>query len=161
MIRIGSGLDIHKITDGNALVIGGITVSKEKKFVAHSDGDILVHALIDALLGAAGLKDIGTYFPDSDNEFKNVDSLNVLLPKVIMMMTDLDWQIVNVDANIILESPKLAPFVDNIKDNLAHVLQIDKSLISLKAKRTEKCLFKDEDEAGMAFVTLLLEKKKG
>ncbi len=161
MVRIGSGLDIHKITDGNALVIGGITVSKEKKFVAHSDGDILVHALIDALLGAAGLKDIGTYFPDSDDKFKNVDSLNVLLPKVIIMMKDLDWKIVNIDANIILETPKLAPFVDNIKDNLARILQIDKSLISLKAKRTEDCLFKGSDEAGMAFVTLLLEKKKG
>lgn len=164
MFRVGSGIDIHKLEENRKLVIGGVEIPFAKGFKAHSDGDVLVHALCDALLGAAGLKDIGSYYSDQDPLFENVNSFNVLLPDVLKKITCMDWKINNVDATIILEKPKLAPYIDEMIKNISDVLKLNGKDISLKAKTTECCIFQMEQEAGMAFVTVSLisvDRQKG
>ena len=157
-IRTGLGMDIHQLTEGRKLVIGGVEIPFEKGFKAHSDGDVLVHALCDALLGAAGLKDIGSFFPDNDPLWKNADSLKSILPKVVEKIKALDYAISNMDSNVMLQKPKLAPHIDAIRTNLSEVLGIPEEDISVKAKRTEECLFRPPYEAAMAFVSVLLVK---
>ena len=158
MFRIGSGVDIHKLEENKPLIIGGVKIPYEKGFLAHSDGDILIHALCDALLGAAGLKDIGSYFPDNDPGLKNSDSLNHILPAVIKMVYELSWNINNIDITIIIEKPKMAPYIDEMKNHLAKIMNIAPSLIAIKAKRTENCILNQPYEAAMTFVTVLLIK---
>lgn len=155
-IRTGLGMDIHQLTEGRDLVIGGVCIPFEKGFKAHSDGDVLVHALCDALLGAAGLKDIGSFFPDNDPLWKNADSLKSILPRVVEKVKALGYAISNVDSNIMIQKPKLAPHIDAIKKNLSEGLEIPEEDISIKAKRTEECLFMPPYEAAMALVSVLL-----
>ena len=157
-IRTGLGMDIHQLTEGRRLVIGGVEIPFEKGFKAHSDGDVLVHALCDALLGAAGLKDIGSFFPDNDPLWKNADSLKNILPKVVEKVKALGYAISNVDSNVMIQKPKLAPHIDAIKKNLSEGLEIPEEDISIKAKRTEECLFMPPHEAAMALVSVLLVK---
>lgn len=157
-IRTGLGMDIHQLTEGRRLIIGGVDIPFEKGFKAHSDGDVLVHALCDALLGAAGLKDIGSFFPDNDPLWKNADSLKSILPKVVEKVKALGYTISNVDSNVMIEKPKLAPHIDGIKKNLSEVLGIPGEDISVKAKRTEECLFMPPHEAALSLVSVLLVK---
>ena len=155
-IRTGLGMDIHELTEGRKLVIGGVEILSEKGFKAHSDGDVLVHALCDALLGAAGLKDIGSFFPDNDPHWKDVCSLTGILPKVVEKIRALGYSISNVDSNVMIQKPKLAPHIDAIRNNLSGILGIPEEDISVKAKRTEECVFMPPREASLSLVSVLL-----
>jgi len=138
-MRVGIGYDIHKLIDSSELdfKIAGISVPFEKRCVAHSDGDVAIHALIDALLGAAALGDIGTHFPDTDPKYKNVDSV-ILLQYCELLLKNNNYIIENIDINIITEKPKLASYIDLMRNNLAKILNIDKIKISIKAKTNEQ-----------------------
>lgn len=135
--RIGIGYDIHKLTEGRNLVIGGVTIPYEKGLLGHSDADVLIHAIIDALLGALSLDDIGTLFPDTDNRFKDIDSL-ILLKKVYDNVQSEGYWISNIDSNIIAQAPKLSPYISDMKAALAPLLGLDVTDISIKAKTKEE-----------------------
>lgn len=136
-MRIGSGYDVHCLVSGRKLVIGGITIDHDKGLDGHSDADVLVHAICDALLGAAGLGDIGTHFPDTSNEFKNIDSLK-LLERVCHKINSLQYNIANIDATIIAQAPKMAPHIPWMKKKIAATMTIDLNRINIKATTTEK-----------------------
>lgn len=158
MIRIGSGIDIHKIVSGKKMVIGGEVIQENDGFLAHSDGDLLVHALCDALLGALALGDIGELFPDTDPSFKGADSLNSLLPEVIRIIKEKGFRIENADMTVVMQKPKLLPFKEKIRKNIANITSTDIERISLKATRTEKCFLTPPNEAAIAYATVLLIK---
>lgn len=134
--RVGIGYDIHKLTENRELVIGGIKIPYEKGLLGHSDADVLVHAIIDALLGALALDDIGTLFPDTDDRFKNADSIE-LLKKVYEKVQFQGYWINNIDTNIIAQQPKMMPYIPKMKSLLANVLGLDNTDISIKAKTKE------------------------
>ena len=134
--RIGIGYDIHKLIENRDLIIGGVKIPYEKGLKGHSDADVLVHAIIDALLGAMGEKDIGTHFPDSDMSFKDISSM-VLLQKTMQIMENNGYKIVNIDSNIICQKPKLMPYIDKMKEKLAPLLNLDIMSLSIKAKTNE------------------------
>lgn len=136
-IRSGIGYDLHRIEAGDGLYIGGIKVSDTLRFIAHSDGDILIHALIDSLLGAVGEKDIGEHFPDTDDRYKNIRS-TLLLEKTAALLKDKQFEIMNIDSVIIAERPKISPFKDRIRENIAAILGIPKDDFNVKAKTKEK-----------------------
>jgi len=136
-IRSGIGYDIHAIAQGNGLVIGGVQISNTLKFVAHSDGDVLIHALIDSLLGAIGEKDIGEMFPDTDPRFKNIKS-TILLEKTTELLKQKKFEIVNIDSVLIAENPKISPFKTQIRENIAQILGIPDDDFNFKAKTKEK-----------------------
>ena len=135
-MRIGTGYDLHKLVEGRALILGGVKIPYEKGLLGHSDADVLIHAIIDSLLGAMGEKDIGTHFPDTDESFKNISSA-LLLQKTMQIMQNNGYKIVNIDTNIICQKPKLMPFIDKMKEKLAPLLNIDESALSIKAKTNE------------------------
>lgn len=135
-IRSGIGYDIHRIEGGSGLYIGGIQVSDTLRFVAHSDGDVLIHALIDSLLGAIGEKDIGEHFPDTDEQYKNIRS-TILLEKIVALLNEKNFEIMNIDSIIIAERPKLSPYKDEIRDNIAAILGIPREDVNIKAKTKE------------------------
>lgn len=153
--RVGFGYDSHRFAPGRPLVIGGIVIPYELGLAAHSDGDVLIHAVCDALLGAAGLKDIGTWFPDNDDTWKGADS-TVLLAKVMELLTERGWQVNNLDCTLVLEKPKMKPYIDDIAAKLSSILQISQDQIAVKAKTNEKMGFTGTGEgiAAMAAVTL-------
>ena len=134
--RIGIGYDIHKLAEGRDLIIGGIKIPYEKGLLGHSDADVLIHAIIDALLGALAMDDIGTLFPDTDDRFKNANSVE-LLKKVYEMVQAQGYWISNLDTNIIAQAPKMMPYIPNMKQVLGQVLALDDSDISIKAKTKE------------------------
>ncbi len=138
--RVGFGYDSHRFAPDRPLVIGGVVIPYELGLAAHSDGDVLIHAVCDALLGAAGLKDIGTYFPDTDNTWKNADS-TVLLAKVVDLISDKGWKVNNLDCTLILEKPKMKPHVDSIIARLSALLRVDAERVAVKAKTNEKMGF--------------------
>ena len=135
-LKIGTGFDIHRLVDGRKLIIGGVDIPYEKGLLGHSDADVLVHAVIDALLGALGLPDIGTCFPDDDNEYKDIDSL-LLLKKVVEKMNEFKYKIVNLDSNIIAQAPKMAVYIPQMKQKLSEKLGVTLEQISIKAKTME------------------------
>lgn len=135
--RIGIGYDIHKLVENRDLILGGIKIPYEKGLLGHSDADVLIHAIIDALLGALNLQDIGTLFPDTDPKYKGADS-TLLLKSVIELVTEKGYKIGNIDSNIIAQAPKMMPHIPAIKQKLAEVMKIDTDLISVKAKTKEK-----------------------
>lgn len=135
-MRIGTGYDLHKLVEDRALILGGVKIPYEKGLLGHSDADVLIHAIIDSLLGAMGEKDIGTHFPDTDESFKNISSA-LLLQKTMQIMQNNGYKIVNVDSNIICQKPKLMPYIDKMKEKLAPLLNIDESALSIKAKTNE------------------------
>ena len=135
--RIGIGYDIHKLAENRELIIGGVKIPYEKGLLGHSDADVLVHAIIDALLGALAMDDIGTLFPDTDDRFKDADSIE-LLRKVYDKVQIQGYWINNIDTNIIAQAPKMMPHIPAIKQKLAEVMKIDADLISVKAKTKEK-----------------------
>ena len=153
--RVGFGYDSHRFAPGRPLVIGGIVIPYELGLAAHSDGDVLIHAVCDALLGAAGLKDIGTWFPDNDDTYKNADS-TLLLAKVVEVVGGKGWTVNNLDCTLVLERPKMKPYVDDIILKLSQLLHVSPENIAVKAKTNEKMGFTGAGEgiAAVAAVTL-------
>lgn len=157
MFKVGIGYDIHRLTEGRNLIIGGVKITHEKGLLGHSDADVLVHAIIDALLGAAGLDDIGTIFPDTDPKYKDADSVKLLLA-VVEEITQKGFKIVNIDSNIIAQAPKMMPYIPKMKQVLAEVLKLELSNISIKAKTKEKLDSVGEGKAIEANAVVLIEK---
>jgi len=156
-MRIGHGYDVHKFSDNSPLVIGGVNVPHTHGLEAHSDGDVLIHALCDALLGAAGLWDIGHHFPDTSDEFKDIDS-RILLRRVVLDLADLGWRINNIDSTVIAQAPKMAPYIPLMRELLADDLDIDVDAVNIKATTTEKLGFAGRKEGIAAHAVVLLIK---
>ena len=154
-MRIGQGFDAHKFKEGDHIILGGITIPHDKGMAAHSDGDVLIHALCDALLGAMSLGDIGQHFPDSSEDFKGIDS-RILLRKVEEMMRQRGLYLVNADMTLIAQQPKLSPYINDMRDNLAADLHTAKMNVSIKATTTEQMGFcgRGEGIAAMAIVLI-------
>lgn len=155
MFRIGNGYDVHALREGLPMVLGGVNIPHTHGFVAHSDGDVLIHALCDALLGALALGDIGRHFPDLDNAYKGIDS-RILLEKVCLMVSDMGYHIGNVDGTIIAQSPKLAPYIESMREELARVMGVDMDRISIKATTTERLGFEGRGEGIASNFTVLI-----
>ena len=155
--KIGNGFDVHAIADGLPMWLGGVRIPSERGFVAHSDGDVAIHALCDALLGALALGDIGHLFPDSDDAWKGIDS-KILLQKVMERVTGLGWQVGNVDITIALQRPKLAPHIAAMRRTLAPLLGVGEDCVSVKATTTEKLGFVGRGEGCSVWATVLLWK---
>ncbi len=135
-MRIGHGYDAHKFTQGDAIVIGGVKIPFTQGMAAHSDGDVLIHAICDALLGAAAMGDIGKHFPDTEEEYKGIDS-RILLRHVISLLRDRHYRVVNLDATIVAQTPKMAPHIEAMRVRLAEDMEIDLDCINIKATTTE------------------------
>lgn len=135
-MRIGQGFDVHQLIEGRPLIIGGVTIPHDKGLLGHSDADVLLHAICDALIGAAGLGDIGKHFSDSDPRYKNIDS-RILLRNVYRLLTDKGYKIVNIDATIIAQTPKMAPYIPVMIENIAQDLGIHINEVNIKAKTAE------------------------
>ena len=157
MYRIGLGYDIHTLKEGRDLIIGGVKITHEKGLMGHSDADVLVHAIIDALLGALALSDIGTLFPDTDSKYKNADS-TVLLKHVYEKILEKGYKIVNIDSNIIAQEPKMMPYIPKMRETLDRVLKIGQENISIKAKTNEKMDAVGQKLAIEAHAVVLLKK---
>ena len=157
MYRIGLGYDIHKLTQGRDLIIGGVKITHEKGLLGHSDADVLVHAIIDGMLGALALADIGTLFPDTDPFYKDADSI-VLLKKVYELIKEKNYEIQNIDSNIIAQRPKMMPYIPKMRDALAKILEINLDQISIKAKTNEKMDAVGQELAIEAHAVVLLKK---
>lgn len=157
MLRVGQGYDVHQLVAGRPLIIGGVHIPYEKGLLGHSDADVLLHAVTDACLGAVGLGDIGSYFPDNDDAYKNADSA-VLLKNVWEMIKDKGYQLVNIDATIIAQKPKMAPYIELMKTNIASVLEAEREQINVKATTTEKLGFTGREEGIASLAVVLLEK---
>ena len=153
--RVGMGYDIHRLVEGRELIIGGVRITHEKGLLGHSDADVLVHAIIDALLGALALDDIGTLFPDTDPKYKDADSI-ILLKHVLEIVKNSGYKINNLDANIIAQSPKMMPYIPKMKELLAEVMNISHKDISIKAKTKEKLDAVGENKAIEANAIVLL-----
>lgn len=156
-IRIGQGIDFHRLEKGLDLWLGGIKIPSEKGCVAHSDGDVLIHAICDAMLGAAGLRDIGFYYPDTSAEFKNIDS-KILLKRTLTLLKEKGYSIVNIDSTLCLEKPKIFPFIPEMVTVLAEVLETENENISVKATTTEKMGFTGREEGIIAIASVLITK---
>jgi 2-C-methyl-D-erythritol 2,4-cyclodiphosphate synthase len=156
-IRTGQGIDFHRLEAGLQLWLGGVNIPNDKGCVAHSDGDVLLHALCDALLGAAGLNDIGHYFPDTSSEFKNIDS-RILLERTRQIIEEKGFRLINADCTVCLEKPKISPFINEMKGNIAAILHTEPENISVKATTTEKMGFTGRGEGIVAMAAVLLEK---
>ena len=157
-IRIGQGYDVHQLASGRPFILGGVKIDHPVGMVAHSDGDVLIHSICDALLGAASLRDIGYHFPDNSNEFKNIDS-RILLRKTRELLVSNGWEIGNIDATICLQRPKLLPHIPQMCTNIADDLQIDLEDVSVKATTTEKLGFVGREEGIAVFAVALIQKK--
>lgn len=155
--RIGIGYDIHKLTEGRELIVGGVKIPYEKGLLGHSDADVLAHAIIDALLGAMAMDDIGTLFPDTDDRFKDANSL-MLLKKVCSKVQTEGYWINNIDTNIIAQAPKMMPYIAEMKSMLAPILGLDETDISIKAKTKEQLDAVGEGLAIEAQAVVLLER---
>ena len=155
--RIGSGIDFHKLAEGRKLWIGGVNIPHTKGAVGHSDADVLLHAICDALLGAANLGDIGQHFPDTDISFKNIDS-KILLQKTINLVKEKGFSVVNVDSTVCLQQPKIKPHVPLMQKVISTILGIQESDVSVKATTTEELGFVGREEGLVAYATVLLEK---
>jgi 2-C-methyl-D-erythritol 2,4-cyclodiphosphate synthase len=161
-IRIGSGFDVHQFADGRPLIIGGVTIPFEKGLLGHSDADVLLHAISDALLGALALGDIGKHFPDTDSAYKDADS-KILLKHVYKLITGRGYTIGNLDATLMLQKPKVASYIDSMREIVAGILNTEAENVSVKATTSEKLGFvgREEGAAAMATVLLIREKQNG
>ena len=157
MLRIGQGYDAHKFMEGDHIVIGGVTIPFEKGMAAHSDGDVALHALCDALLGAAALGDIGKHFPDTDKAFKGIDS-RILLRDVVAKLRSLGFKFINVDVTIIAQAPKMAPHIPQMREYISADLKIDLDCVNVKATTTEKMGFEGRGEGISSMAVVLIEK---
>ena len=153
--RVGNGYDVHQLAEGLPLVLGGVKIPYTKGCVAHSDGDVLIHALCDALLGALALGDIGQHFPDTSDDYKGIDS-KILLARVVEMIRDKGWTVVNVDVTLLAQKPKIAPFVPQMRQVLAGILGLPEEAVSVKATTTERLGFVGREEGLAAYASCLL-----
>ena len=156
-IRVGFGVDVHQMVEGRELWLGGIRLEHEKGLLGHSDADVLIHAICDALLGAANMRDIGFHFPDTAGEFKDVDS-KILLKRTVGLIATKGYRVGNIDATICAERPKLKAHIPAIQEKLAEVMGTDTDDVSIKATTTEKLGFTGREEGISAYATVLIEK---
>lgn len=157
MLRIGNGYDVHRLRIGRKLIIGGVEIPFDKGLQGHSDADVLVHSIMDALLGACAEKDIGCYFPDTDLNYKNISSM-ILLGKVLEIITQKGFSVGNIDCIIVAQSPKMAPYIETMKSNISAILNTDISQINIKATTTEGMGFAGKGKGIAAYAVCLLEK---
>ena len=153
--RIGSGIDFHQLVEGRDFMLGGIKVPHSKGALGHSDADVLIHAICDALLGALGLGDIGTHFPDNDPQYKNIDS-KILLKETMVLIKKEGYGVVNIDSTLCLQEPKIKPYVPQMQKVLAEIIGVPERDISIKATTTETLGFVGREEGVIAYATVLL-----
>ncbi len=158
-MRIGHGYDVHKLVENRKLILGGVEIPYEKGLLGHSDADVLVHAVMDSILGALALGDIGMHFPDNDENYKDANSIE-LLKKVCGIMSEKGYKLGNIDTTIICQEPKLAPFIEKMRDNIAKALNCDVGSVSVKATTEEKLGFTGSKEGISAHAVCLLEELK-
>ena len=156
-IKVGFGFDVHQLQEGRDFYIGGVKIPHSKGALGHSDADALIHAICDALLGAAGLKDIGFYFPDTSAEFKGIDS-KILLKRVVDLISEKGYSIGNVDVSLVLEKPKINPYIDEMINTLAPILKVELDDISIKATTNEKMGYVGREEGIAAYAVCLISK---
>lgn len=156
-IRVGIGFDVHRLVEGRALWLGGVKVPHDRGLLGHSDADVLIHALCDALLGAAGLRDIGYYFPDNSDEFKDIRS-TILLSRTMQLLSERGWRVGNADVVVMAQQPKLLPFIPEMRENLAGLMEVEEDDVCVKATTTEKLGFTGREEGIAAQAVVLLEK---
>lgn len=158
-MRIGTGYDVHELVEGRRLVLGGIEIPFEKGLLGHSDADVLIHAIMDSILGALALGDIGLLFPDTDMKYKDIDS-KILLKRVVEVMKENNFQIGNVDAVVMAQRPKLRPYIDEMRSVISEILLTDVKNVSIKATTTEKLGFVGREEGIAAHAVVILEEIK-
>ena len=156
-LRVGHGYDVHRLVEGRALILGGVTVPFDRGLLGHSDADVLTHAVMDALLGAAALGDIGKLFPDSDAAYAGADSI-VLLERVTALLREHGWQVGNVDATVVAQAPKLAPYIPDMRRRLAEAMGLDVDCVSVKATTEEKLGFTGSGGGIAAHAVALIER---
>lgn len=156
-LRVGHGYDVHRLTEGRALILGGVTVPFDRGLLGHSDADVLTHAVMDALLGAAALGDIGKLFPDSDAAYAGADSI-ALLERVTALLREHGWQVGNVDATVVAQTPKLAPYIPEMRRRLAEAMGLDVDCVSVKATTEERLGFTGSGEGMAAHAVALIER---
>ena len=156
-MRIGHGYDVHRLVEGRKLILGGVDIPHEKGLDGHSDADVLVHAIMDSVIGALGLGDIGLHFPDNDMQYKNIDSL-ILAKKTAELLKENGYKIGNIDATLILQAPKVRPFIEQMRENIAQVYSVDKSCINVKATTEEHLGFTGEKKGVAAHAVCLITK---
>jgi 2-C-methyl-D-erythritol 2,4-cyclodiphosphate synthase len=157
MMRIGHGFDVHAFTQGNHVILGGVKIAHSQALLAHSDGDVLIHAICDALLGALALGDIGQHFPDTSAQFKAIDS-RILLRKVNQLLQSYEYQLANLDCTLVAQTPKMSPHIVQMRKNIASDLHCDTNQVSVKATTTEKLGFTGRKEGIAAHAVVLLIK---
>lgn len=157
MLKIGNGYDVHVLTEGRKLVLGGVEIPHTKGVLGHSDGDVLVHAIMDAMLGALALGDIGQHFPDTDMQYKNIDSM-LLLSKVKELIYSKGYKIINLDSIIVLQKPKVKPYIEAMRKRIAEILEIEVDQVSVKATTEEKLGFTGDESGVKSYCVVLLEK---
>lgn len=157
MFRIGFGYDVHRLVEGRKLTLGGITIPFERGTLGHSDGDVLIHAICDALLGSLALGDIGQHFPDTSPVYKDIDS-KILLTRTIQLLNDKGWRVVNIDSTICIEKPKLAGRIEEMRNVLASVMGIMVEQVSIKATTSEKMGYTGTGEGVTAYAVVLVER---
>jgi 2-C-methyl-D-erythritol 2,4-cyclodiphosphate synthase len=155
--RIGFGYDLHRLVDGRKLILGGVEVPSPKGLLGHSDADVLIHAICDALLGAAGMRDIGYHFPDTDPEYKNIDSKKLLL-RVRELIRNKGWHIVNIDSTLVLQSPRISPYIEEMQLALAQMLDVEQGKISIKATTNEGLGYIGTGEGAAAYAVALIKR---
>lgn len=160
MTRFGMGYDVHRLVEGRKLILGGVEIPWEKGLLGHSDADVLLHAIADALLGAAALGDIGRHFPDTDEKFAGADSMK-LLAEVARLVGEKGYRVGNVDATIVAQAPKLAPHIEKMAQNIANVLKVERDQINVKATTEERLGFTGSGEGMSSYAVAGLEKKTG
>jgi 2-C-methyl-D-erythritol 2,4-cyclodiphosphate synthase len=156
-IRVGQGIDIHQLVDGRKLILGGIEIPSEKGLLGHSDADVLLHAVIDAILGATGKGDIGQQFPNTDKTWKDAASLD-LLSRIWVPIKSEGWRVQNLDCSVLLESPKIAKFIPQMKANIAKILEVESGAIGIKATTSESMGFVGRGEGALAQAVVLLSR---
>lgn len=154
--RIGHGYDVHKLVDGRRLIIGGVDIPHSLGLLGHSDADVLIHAIMDALLGALALGDIGKHFPDNSDEFLDISSMNLLV-RVKKLLDERKAKVVNIDSTVIIQKPKLMPYIDRMRENIAFALSIDKDRINVKATTEERLGFTGNEEGAAAHAVAVIE----
>ncbi|NLY66476.1 MAG: 2-C-methyl-D-erythritol 2,4-cyclodiphosphate synthase [Tissierellia bacterium] len=158
-MKIGIGYDVHKLVKGRKLIIGGVNIPFEKGLLGHSDADVLIHAIMDSILGALGAGDIGKHFPDTDEQYKDISSL-VLLERVYNIMKKEKYEIGNIDSIIVAQRPKMAPYIEEMKKNIAYILNTDTSNINIKATTTENLGFVGKEEGIASYSVCILKALK-
>ena len=155
-LRIGHGYDVHKLVEGRRLIIGGVDIPHKLGLLGHSDADVLLHAIMDALIGALGLGDIGRHFPDNSDEFLDISSINLLV-RVKKLLEERNAHVINIDSTVIIQKPKLMPHIDRMRENIAFALGVEKSRINVKATTEEHLGFTGSEEGAAAHAVAIIE----